>query len=538
MEKKITIEQRADGFYLIVNVPDPNNPVTRGELIDAIEAKGLKNVDFNVLSEIVRTTEPTIERKISKDVKDATKGGKPENISVEVTKDRLVAGIKFERPNDGGALLSVEEIWDKLCAAGVKYGVDMEEIKRIVKMGDKKDYNTKHVIAKGTKPVNGQNGRVEYNFDISGEKNQPKILGDGSVDYRQVDFFESIRGGDILATRVLPTDGEPGIDVFGNAIAPKPGKPAPKLPRGKNTMVSEDELELVAELAGQLVVSGKTLSVSPVLDILGDVDFSTGNIDFEGCVNIKGNVLSGFSVEAKGNVEVKGIVEAADIIAGGAINLYGGIMGRGKGRVESGNHVFTKFAQNATILAKGNIKSNAILHSTITADGSVVLEGDNCFIAGGVVSAGDEIRAKTIGSHMGTATEVSVGKNTSMMDRFELLKNSYGEVREQFAKLNESYEGIVSTVDINAMDATKKALLVQLLQNRNLLRDRAREMEEELAELAESLRRIRSRIVVESIMYHGVTVFIGNLKMDVNDDITVSILKADDGRIVARALVE
>ncbi|MCL2752846.1 MAG: FapA family protein [Defluviitaleaceae bacterium] len=535
MEKKVTIEQRSDGFYIVVNVPNPKNPITRRELIDAIEAKGLKEADYNVLSDIVKMAEPKIERKISSET---LKDARGEALSVEITKDKLVAGLKFEMPDEGGALLTIEKILEKLIADGIKYGIDTEEIQRIVQMGNKKDYNVKYVIAKGLKPINGQDGRIDYSFDISGEKNQPKILGDGSVDYRQVDFFESIRGGDILAVRVHPTEGEAGIDVFGNAIAPKTGKPAPKLPKGKNTMVAENELELIAELAGQLVISGKTVSVSPVLEISGDVDFSTGNIEFEGCVNIKGNVLSGFSVEAKGNVEVKGIVEAADIIAGGAVNLYGGIMGRGKGRVESGNNVFTKFTQNATIIAKGSVKSNAILHSNVTADGAITLEGDNCFIAGGNVSAGEEIRAKTIGSHVGTATEVSVGKNSTIADRFEQLKNSYAEVREQFTRLNDSYEGIVATVDVNAMEPAKKALLVQLLQNRNLLRDRARQMEEELGELAETLRRTKSRIVVEKIMHHGVSVQIGNFKMEVNDDITTSILKAEDGRITVKALVE
>ena len=68
--------------------------------------------------------------------------------------------------------------------------------------------------------------------------------------------------------------------------------------------------------------------------------------------------------------------------------------------------------------------------------------------------------------------------------------------------------------------------------------DRARQMEEELGELAETLRRTKSRIVVEKIMYHGVSVQIGNFKMEVNDDITTSILKAEDGRITVKALVE
>jgi len=532
---RVKIEQRTDGYYIIVDKSKTNAPIERREIIDAIEAAQLKKADFNVISDILKSNEMRVERRISTEVDEPAK---PENLAIEVSKDRLIVTAKFEMPDEGGALLRVEDIIEKLYKSGIKYGINADEISRIVQMGDKKDYGEIYTVATGSAPINGRDGYLDYNFDISGEKNQPKILGDGSVDYRKVDFFEAVRGGDILATRVEPTEGEAGIDVFGNAIAPKPGKPAPKLTKGKNVMISEDASELIAEKAGQLVVSGKSISVTPVLEIGSDVDFSTGNIEFDGCVNIKGMVLSGFSVEATGNIEIKGVVESADIIAGGAINLYGGIMGRGKGRVEAGNNIFTKFAQNATLISKGNIKTNALLHSNVRADGAITLEGDNSFIAGGVISAGDEIRAKTIGSHMGTATEVSVGKNSDMTQRFEDMKKTYGEVRDQFNKLNESYEGIVKTVDVNTMDAVRKSLLVQLLQNRNLLRDRARKMEEELAEMAETLRRTKSRIVVESIMHHGVTVFIGNLRKEINDDITVSVLRVKDGQIDVSALVE
>ena len=47
----------------------------------------------------------------------------------------------------------------------------------------------------------------------------------------------------------------------------------------------------------------------PVYVVPGDVDFSTGNIDFIGSVKVMGSVRNGFSVKAEGNVEIMGRLE-------------------------------------------------------------------------------------------------------------------------------------------------------------------------------------------------------------------------------------
>jgi uncharacterized protein (DUF342 family) len=83
------------------------------------------------------------------------------------------------------------------------------------------------------------------------------------------------------------------------------------------------------------------------------------------------------------------------------------------------------------------------------------------------------------------------------------------------------------------MDDKRKALLVQLLQNRNSLRDKAKKLEEEIAEISASMRQASGRIVAETMMYSGVSLTIGKSHKYVNDNITMSVFKADEGRIKA-----
>ena len=485
-------------------------------------------MDFEAINRILKSEEPIIEARISMQTNIAVKN---EAITIDVSKDRMEGTIAFSKPEYGGKFLTTDQIVSELNKFGINFGIDQEEIGKIVNMGSTKLFGHKYLVARGAPPIHGTNGELIYNFDITGKDSHPKILADGTVDYKQIDYFTPISAGEVLAYRTNSTDGEPGCDIFGRPVSQKPGKVAPKLSKGKNVLISDDEMELTAQTSGQLVVSGKTLSISPVLDIRGDVGYETGNINFEGSVNIGGSVISGFSVEAQGNIEVKGVVEAATLKAAGAINLYGGIQGRFKGRIESGGNVFTKFAQNARIIADGNIVSNALLHCNVTSNGSVILEGDNCFIAGGTVFAADEVRAKTIGSYMGVRTEVKVGGNPEIAGRYEHVKKEYEELKLKYKKLNQDYEKIVQSGDVTQLDMKHKSLLLQLINHRNSVKEQALKMESELSEIISALRMTKGRVIAEKVIHHGVVVSISNATLHLYDDITASMLRNVNGVI-------
>ena len=85
--------------------------------------------------------------------------------------------------------------------------------------------------------------------------------------------------------------------VLDQEIPAKSGKNVP-LPQGRNTEISEDGTQLLASIAGSVEFTGRSFQVKPVLEISGNVDFSTGDLDFLGDINICGNVLSGFTVRA------------------------------------------------------------------------------------------------------------------------------------------------------------------------------------------------------------------------------------------------
>ena len=81
--------------------------------------------------------------------------------------------------------------------------------------------------------------------------------------------------------------GTPGEDLLGRKVMPKKVKHV-IFRHGRDLTVSEDGLQLISSVSGHVTLENDKVFVSNVLEIV-DVDNSTGDIDYQGNVNIKGN---------------------------------------------------------------------------------------------------------------------------------------------------------------------------------------------------------------------------------------------------------
>ncbi len=115
-----------------------------------------------------------------------------------------------------------------------------------------------------------------------------------------------------MQKKTLPTEGEDGMSVTGRVIKAKNGK-AIQFKKGKNTIVSEDGLQLLAEKSGIVQFTGDQIDIIEVLMIQGDVGVETGNINFTGKVIVSGNVMSGYEIISNEDIEINGIVECATL---------------------------------------------------------------------------------------------------------------------------------------------------------------------------------------------------------------------------------
>ena len=157
------------------------------------------------------------------------------SVKVVVSDNHLEANMCVFSPQFSGKDITVEAMRQALKDEHVVYGIDEELLEEIAA---NKLYDKIFTVASGYAAVDGENGRVNNLFDTD-KKLVPRKLEDGSVDYRDLGLIVNVRVNDLICEIVPETQGEEGMNVYGQVIAPRPGRP-PLVPQGSNTVLSAD----------------------------------------------------------------------------------------------------------------------------------------------------------------------------------------------------------------------------------------------------------------------------------------------------------
>ncbi|EKO51375.1 PF03961 family protein [Leptospira kirschneri str. 200802841] len=329
-------------------------------------------------------------------------------ITIVVSQDKLSAIITVRPYNLKGETLSKEKLWSVIEDWGIhRDRVLNDEIRKILNLleraAQKGDFTPiKTEIAKGVAPVPGENGWVRFYHPMS---KRVKLLEDGRADFRNIDRYINVKVGEKLATKFEGIPGVPGFDVFGNII-PAPSIKKPKLVVGnhieeRNVLEEGKNLqEYFATSNGVIFATEVSITVSPELQIAGNVGLSTGNIQFDGNVIVRGDVEPGSIVECTGSLIVYGNLESNQINVGQDLIVHGGIKGSGGTEIILvTGQIQTKFIENAYLETEGDIiVEGAILNSTIDTLGSIILNGQNGNLVSSKIRTNEGISAVSLGS--------------------------------------------------------------------------------------------------------------------------------------------
>ena len=279
------------------------------------------------------------------------------------------------------------------------------------------------------------------------------------------------------------------------------------------------------------MLSNNKINIVPVIEVKGDVDLSTGNIEFVGNVVVRGSVLSGFTVKADGNVEVSGTVNGGTV-EGKNVVIRMGIQGTSSGHVKANEDVVAKFIENATVFAKQDIiVSDVILHSSVSAGRKVIVNGRRGMIAGGKVMAGEEINAKTVGTHMAISTELAVGVNPLVRDEYAQLRKEIKKVEVNLDQTQKSL-ALLRAMNQQAMPPDKHEILLKLTKLQFNLSGQAGTMRNRMADIELSFEEMRyGRIKVSDIIYPGVKVVVGTLVKPIREILKFASFYADEGEV-------
>jgi len=399
-------EQREDGVYLAI-YRDTKDEYDFSEIKKEIIRKGVVNSDFDQIRKIWEeaTGEPV---KIA-DYFERYDTLKDKYIDVSISENEMEAYLSLGVP-EGLVEIKLNDVLYKLYEYGVEKGIDEDTIQKLIDSGQPV---RNAVVAKGKPVVNGKDANIEILVDLD-KSAKPLITEDGSVDFRNINLIKIVDKDQLLAVKEPATEGEAGYSVTGRVTPPRAGEDI-LMPRGRNTYLSEDGLQLFSEIIGNVFYEDGVLNVENVYVVRGNVDFSIGNISYPGDVVINGDVKADFSVHTEGNIVVRGTVEAAEIVStSGNIEVKKGIIGtqkEKKAKVVAGGSVKALFIQEGVVSAGKDIEVGSyILNSQIHAEHDVLALRDRGMIAGSNVFSGSCVRAKNIGSVSDARTQIKVGK--------------------------------------------------------------------------------------------------------------------------------
>ncbi len=523
------LKVKNSGIFLRIIAPQGNGKMANMNAIKKlIEEKELVEVNYELVektySEAAGAYVKIAERRPELD-RDA-------DLLVEIAPDGMTAYCTYIPPL-GGRKISLREGIQKLNKKGVLFGIDDKKLQWLLD----ENIEQESIIAKGVPAIPGEPAELRYHFQLPEEQKHVKELEDGKVDFRNLDLVINVRRGDLLITKHPPTPGTPGRSVTDKELKAMPGKDL-RLPKGKNVEIGADEMSLFASIDGQVFIEGDKVSVLPVFTVEGDVDLETGNIDFIGNVIIKGNVQEGFSVKADGDIEIMGNVGGAFLEAGGKAIVHKGFQGKQKGYIKAASDIHTSFIENGQIFTRGSLFVNgAIMHSTIVAKIDVVVEGRG-LIVGGSVQAGNDITAKTIGSHLATPTEIMAGCDPEIRQSLDQISIEIENATENLDKVVKGIELLrKAEKQLGKLPSDKYAVLNQFDTTRSHLEGQMNGLLQQKEILSKQLKEQKNgRIKVTDRIHPGVRINIGQAGYRVKDAMARTAFIYEDGEVRTRPL--
>lgn len=433
-------------------------------------------------------------------------------------------------PAFGGEAVTEMQILNALADQEIRHGIDRSAI----------DLNSRDVmvIARGDEPLDGEDSRFESLIPDVQDK-RPKINDDGTVDYFEIGAFITVVAGDHLMRRYPPSDGKNGMDVYGKAVFSKPGKQLEFSSRMNGAEIDANDKDLlIASNGGQPEIIDHGMQVLPVMN-LDNADLSTGNIDFDGTVNIKGDVMEGIKIFATGDVIITGMTEGAEIQAEGNILIQKGVIGRGKlhedngqlghgaAVLKSGGSIEARFIENAQVEAAKDITvSELISHSHVSARNMVKVGkkgSKKAHIRGGRVLATVSVEAQIIGSPANIKTDIEVGNDPGLRERLNETTHKLMDAEGEYQKLST----LVSRLR-NEKDAKSKSLLIKAL---NSLKETLTQIDV-LGKEKESLKK-RNELSEKACVIVGKNAYPG-VKISIDEDVLSVSRMTEAGKFVLK----
>jgi len=384
-------------------------------------------------------------------------------------------------------------------------------------------------IACAQPPVHGTDGYVQWFAD----KKKPDTHGeqDYATDSTDTDqntdpdavshydrcAFIMVETGDQVG-RIHPAVlGQDGRDVTGSTIPARSGKDAPL--QIDESLMRRADGTLIAQQDGVLYRETDKAQIRKRIEIKDYVDFSTGNLDFDGDITIGRGVRDCFIVKATGNVEVKGLIEAATIETGKDLVATGGFAGREQGHAYVGGSLKGKYLDNIQgHVGQDLCMDREVINCELIIDGGI--NSPHGSIIGGRLTPTGEINIGTLGSGAGVETSLIIG-SVPRLDPFAGKLDAIVQTLTRDAdKLTEEQDLINKMSAKGRMTATDKERQTEIIYELSTINTSQQKAQRTLNSVNQEIEKRRCvSITVHRMVNPGVVLIYGQLRHKITTEI-------------------
>ena len=437
--------------------------------------------------------------------------------TISVSDNMLNAYIYLTLEKDSPKTVTAYMVEQFLHKNAIVFGIAEDSVIREWISGSSRD-GKKLLVAVGKPPVAAIDGEVHYYFATSFRR-AGRINSDGTIDFKERGEVPHVKEDVVLASKILPVPGAPGIDVKGMEI-PVADPVDPAFSAGSGTRFNEDKTKIFSTTQGEphLDVMG-VVSVNKEFQIKGDVGFETGNINFDGNVIVPGTVQEGFKVKCVSLIAKE--ICGAQIDISGDLNVSMGIIDAKLVNVKGNIHA--KYVRNSTINAFGDLTvQKEIIDSTIYLSGAC--NNESGIILNSTLSAKLGIKAGTVGSESVGSSVLTVGVDEHLIRMKDKIQSNITynrsilkELKSEITQMKEVDKWLHSIVVGNAqiqdhaqlgvreiekkrdaLDRKKDAAVLQKISDKiQKLRKKAKNAEEKINEGLERQDQIHNDILVK-----------------------------------------
>lgn len=440
-------------------------------------------------------------------------------LSISISPDRYSATATItDIPQDKSVISS--DVVDALRNAGISTGYKLLEINKLLQSLNSGKVGETFSIAEGKQKEEGEDGSEEYRF-------RTKLLvgseGEQRVDFKERGLINNVRQGQILVIQKPHKLGKAGLLVTGQKDEPEVVKHIKILKAGMNVerFDEDNKITYVAMIKGHARKLFDEIQVCPDYVVPGDLDFTRGNIDFVGNVDVLGDVKSGFKIKSEGDIMIGGDVEPdAYLEAGGNITV--------RGSIRTGK-------KSEKLFCKGDITAGNIINSYVKCDGNIylkeLLSDSIVFCKGRFLSSWGVILGSSIEAIGGIIVnnlgkDGSTSKNLVYSGEAYLTKDRVNTINEKLDDCNSQLSLITKQVAIekeggskNDNDARVKNIAKARAEHAKQLMDEIEKLSEELETLKPKLITNRNaKIEVKGRVYPTCIIKIGNNEINVLEE--------------------